>query len=84
LVNAVSSYRRVNNLSDKYQRRLWDLRQAKCLKPAVTDVEWPAADPVKQMLVETGDDLRARPPIPGERPQLTEEFVGQSGTVGMF
>ena len=45
---------------------------------------WPAADPGKQMLMETGDDLHARPALPPQKRKLMEEFVRQGGTVGMF
>jgi para-nitrobenzyl esterase len=46
--------------------------------------EWPAADPDRQMLMETGDDLHARPALSPEKRKLLEEFVRQGGTVGMF
>jgi para-nitrobenzyl esterase len=46
--------------------------------------KWPAADPDKQMLMETGDHLHARPALSPEKRKLMEEFIRQGGKVGMF
>ena len=45
---------------------------------------WPAADPGKQMLMETGDQFKARPALAPEKRKLMEELIRQGGTVGMF
>ncbi|HUO97204.1 MAG TPA: carboxylesterase family protein [Rhizomicrobium sp.] len=46
--------------------------------------EWPAADPARPVVMETGDDFRAREPMSQEKWKLMEEFVAQGGTAGMF
>ncbi len=46
--------------------------------------QWPAADLTAQMLMETGDDLHARPALPPEKRKLMEEFIRRGGMVGMF
>lgn len=45
---------------------------------------WPAADPVGQPLMQTGDDLHARPALEPVKRQLMQDLVSQGGTVGMF
>jgi len=46
--------------------------------------EWPAANPAKPMLMQTGDAFQARAPMSPERRALMEEYIRQGGTVGMF
>ena len=46
--------------------------------------DWPAANPDRQMLMETGDDPHARPALSPDKRKLLEEFVRQGGKVGMF
>jgi len=45
---------------------------------------WPVADPQTEMLMETGDNLHARPALPEEKRILMQKFIGQGGTIGMF
>ena len=45
---------------------------------------WPSANPVKRELMETGDDLHARPALDAEKQKLMQDFLSQGGTVSMF